>query len=142
MNYVQGVVAASILSGSMLLMVEPLSNAINKSLDNAIKLTAGQVEDVAQLHYFSKDNAIKYSAYGYPSSKDGGIDKVIKSIGYTNHYDHHLNARVFLFNSSNTNDCYFNYDDVTGTTVVLGECKITNEMNKKLTESFEHELNL
>lgn len=142
MGYIQSLILGGVLTSSMFFMLAPLTDVIDNSLDAAIQLTASQVEDIAQLHHYSVDNSIKYSQFDYPSVRDGGIDKIVKSIGYTNYYDPHLNARVFLFNNTDTNDCYFTYNDQLGTTFVEGQCGITNEMKDKLKVSFEVEHDL
>jgi hypothetical protein len=120
-------------------MLVPLTETIDKTLNLAITLTASQVEDVAQLYHFSKDNNIAYSDFGFPSIRDGGIDKVIKSIGYTNYYDPDMDSRIFLFNNSDTNGCYFKYSDKTGSTFVQGNCGVSGDLKDKLVDSFEIE---
>lgn len=139
MNYVQTLIASGVLSSGLFLMLVPLTDTVDNMLGLAIKKTASDVEDIAMLNHYMKDDSVLYSSSGFPSVRDGGIDKLIKSVGYTNTYDPFLNERVFLFNNKDTQNCSFTYNDVSGLTTLKGSCALGEEVKDKLNKSFEAE---
>ena len=142
MNLVQQLIFVGIMStGCMFAAMGSLDDVLESSINSAIKMTAFNVEDVAQLYKLQNDEAILYSHNGYPSVHDGGVDKIFKSVGYINYYDAGTNRRVFKFNNENTSGCYFTYSDITGMTFMYGKCVLSDGIKNNMNNSFELESN-